>query len=129
MKKEVDEIQCETNKLLGIILDIVEDLENKKMRLVRTHQQAELLKKKEEDDMNYYEITFIGYDGDSYVPETSWIIRSKELYDEMMKYVQDLNDKFRYIYPESRSFFTLKERDVLRGCPEFGRLLNDLKEL
>ena len=23
----------------------------------------------------------------------------------------------------------LKERDVLRGCPEFGRLLNDLKEL
>ena len=129
MKKEVDEIQCEMNKLLGAILDIVKDLEDKKMRLVRAHQQAELLKKKEEDDMNYYEITFIGYDGESYVPETSWIIRSKELYDEMMKYVQDLNDKFRYIFPESKSFFTLKERDVLRGCPEFGKLLNDLKEL
>ena len=129
MKKEFDEIQCEMNKLLGIILDIVDDLEDKKMRLVRAHQQAELLKKKEGDNMNYYEITFIGYDGDSYVPETSWIIRSKELYDEMMKYVQDLNDKFRYIFPESKSFFTLKERDVLRGCPEFGKLLNDLKEL
>jgi hypothetical protein len=129
MKKEVDEFQYEINKVLGIILDTVDNLEDKKMRLTRTYQQAELLKKKEEDDMNYYEITFIGYDGDSYVPETSWIIRSKELYDEMMKYVQDLNDKFRYIFPESRSFFTLKERDVLRGCPEFGRLLNDLKEL
>ena len=129
MKKEVDEIQCEMNELLDAILDIVKDLEDKKMRLVRAHQQTELLKKKEEDDMNYYEITFIGYDGESYIPETSWIIRSKELYDEMMKYVQDLNDKFRYIFPESKSFFTLKERDVLRGCPEFGKLLNDLKEL
>ena len=129
MKKEVDEIQCEMNKLLSIILDIVDNLEDKKMRLVRTYQQAELLKNKEEDDMYYYEITFIGYDGESYNIETSWIIRSKRTYDEMMKYLDDVNNEFRCKYPESRSFFTLKERDVLRGCPDFSRFLNDLKEL
>ena len=79
--------------------------------------------------MNYYEITFIGYDGECYNAETSWIIRSKKSYDEMMEYVHDVNNEFRNKYPESRSFFTLKERDVLRGCPNFGRLFNDLKEL
>ena len=79
--------------------------------------------------MNYYEITFIGYDGESYIAETSWLVRSKESYDEMMNYIHDINNKFRCKYPESKSFFTLKERDVLRGRPEFGRLLNDLKEL
>ena len=50
------------------------------------------------------------------------INQASNLFDEVVVAVMQNSSK-------KNPFFTLEERDVLRGCPELGRLLNDLKEL
>ena len=79
--------------------------------------------------MNYYELVFIGFDGDCYCPETNWLIKTERTYDEMQDYVDTINKVFRSKYPDSKSYFIFDEEEALDGCPSFGKLENDLRDL
>lgn len=127
----IDDVQKEMDIVLGIIMNTVENLLDKKMKLCRAHQQLELLKK-EEDIMYNYELCFIGYHAEGpdtyFEPETSWQIRTNKTYEEMTTYVNNLNRHYQSKY-NNQSFFTFNQIDVLDECPSFTKIECDLKEL
>ena len=129
MKREVDEIQNEMNKLLGVILDTVDNLEDKKMRLVRIYQQAELLKKEEENIMNYYELAFVGFDGEDYNLEKSWLLKTERTYEEMLDYVHNLNKQHKHKYCNSKSYYIFNVKEVFDTLPTNDLLEEYLREL
>lgn len=82
--------------------------------------------------MYNYELCFMGYYQDElesyYMQETSWQIKTDKTYEEMTKYVNDLNLNYQARY-HNQSFFTFNIVDVLDECPDFEQLEYDLKEL
>ena len=127
----IDDVQKEMDIVLGIIMNTVENLLDKKMKLCRAHQQLELLKK-EEDIMYNYELCFMGHYQDEvenyFMQETSWQIRTNKNYEEMTTYVNNLNRHYQSKY-NNQSFFTFNQIDVLDECPSFTKIECDLKEL
>ncbi len=79
--------------------------------------------------MNYYELAFIGFDGDCYNVETSWLINTDKDFNEMQGYVININKDFQAKYPETKSYFVLSEEHVLNKPPTLDLLIEDLKEL
>ena len=132
MKDKIEQVQDEMNTMLGLVLDTVDDLLNKKMQLCRAYQQLELLKKEEETNMYNYELCFMGYYQDEienyFMQETSWQIRTDKTYEEMAEYVNNLNIEYQAKH-NNQSFFTFNQVEVLNECPSFFRLECDLKEL
>ena len=121
MKREVDE-------LLKTLCDTIDIFEKKKSVLVKQYMRLNEIKHEKEEVMNYYELVFMSYDGDSYIQETSWIIETNKTYDEMQDYVHDLNIKFKEEYDE-HPFFYINETWVYKQLPTYDELLDDLKEL
>ncbi len=129
MKKEVDELQTELNRALSVVCDTIEEFEKHKLKIFNQFIALNEIKYEEEKVMNYYELTFIGFDGECYCPEISWMIKSDRNYHEMQDYVHNLNIHHRNKYTESKSYYIFKEVEILDGCPSIGKLEHDLKEL
>ena len=129
MKREADELQTEISKALDIGLDAIEDFEKRKLTLLNQFIALNEIKHEEEKAVNYYELTFIGFDGECYCPEISWTIKTDRNYYEMEDYVHNLNTHHHNKYTESKSYYIFKEIEVLDGVPSIGKLEHDLKEL
>lgn len=128
MKREANELQNKIDKILETLCDTIDIFEKKKSVLVKQYTRLNEIKYEKEKVMRYYELVFIGFDGDSYNQEMSWTIETNKTYDEMQDYVHDLNIKFKEEIDE-HPFFYVNETWVYKQLPTYDELLDDLKEL
>ena len=114
----------EVDKTIGIILDTIYSLEDSTVELAKMYKLF-----KEENNMNCYELAFIGFDGDCYNIETTWLIRTTKTYNDMLDYVDNINKQFRDMYPNTKSYFVFNEEELFNDDLTFDKILEDLKEL